>query len=231
MKFDTQLTIGGVEARLIEYDVHLGLSEIGRANFIIQSDERPLPGVAVFDCGYAGAGFYRYFIGSVRKIVKREGDSWAIHCRELAMALEINCPISLRNCTMLDVVRDIERRTTLVFSGTADLGAYATTKVPRFAHSGSALHAVQAFADVFNISDFVWYQRKDGNLWCGSYADTVNAKRDDVSIPDRFFTRQLAANMATLPAVPAIRPGTRINEKRITSTRLHDHKVQIQWNG
>lgn len=231
MKLDTQLTIDDVEYRVIDYDVQLGLSEIGRAVFVIQSELKPSTGTVVFNCGYKGAGFYRYFIGSARRIVRSAGNSWAVHCRELSMVLEMTCPISLRNCTMLDVLADIERRTLIKFSGSETLGSYASAKVPRFAHSGSALHAVQALADVFNIPDFIWLQDAEAKVWCGSSEDSFAAKHDNITIPDSFFTQQQAANMATLPALPVVRPGTQINGERITAVRLHDHEVQLTWIG
>lgn len=229
MRFQQSLFIDGQEYQIIENNVFLELSSIGRAVFTIKSESKPPRGVIFYDCGYTDGNYYRFFVGLVREIVKRDTRSWVIHCREISLALQLNCPISLRNCTLLDVLADISKTTRLNVS-TKESADYATKLVPRFANTGNALHAIRLIGSVFDIEDVVWYQTKDGNIWIGDYQDSEWAKKQDITIPDKFFIKQQGSNMATLPAMPALRPGVRLNDFRLTEVNLQENEVHLKWN-
>lgn len=231
MKLDRTLKIDGTEYPLVDADVSLALSEIGRASFIVQSREEPPHGIVTFDCGYADGRFYRYFLGKITHAVRRDAKSWTLQAREVCMALELPCPVSLRNCYIMDVQREITRVTTLNFRMLHS--DYASTEVPRFANSdtGDALHALNSIARVFRVPDFVWFQDLDGKIWLGNWAHSFFAERGNIEIPDKLFTRQQAANMATLPAIPSLRPGALVNGKRLQGVRLMGHEVHLSWTG
>lgn len=227
MKLDERLQINDVDFPLITADVVLEESVPGRATFSVQSASQP-KGVVFYDCGYAKGGFYRFFIGYVEKATRASAKSWSLFCRELSFGLSITSPVSLRNCELPDVVRDVKAATKvdLVFPS----ASYSSKTVPRFANTGDGLHAIRNTARVFGITDFVFYQLDDGTVWFGSYPDSKFAELPDVEIPEKFFSKPEANNRVTVPAMPVLRPGHRVNGHRLNRVRLKDQEMTLSWN-
>lgn len=222
MKFDERLTVGGTQYRLIQRDIMLLLSDAGRATFRVESKTQPR-GQVKYECGYARHQFHPFFLGYIERAQQESNKSWTLHCRELVHGLIQIANISLRQCLITDVLRDVTTATRVQF---APVGA--GKQVPRYASQGEGFNAVRNIARVFAVPDFVFYQQTDGMVWLGEWKTSAYATPDRV-IDERFFTRR-TPDAAVLPAMPKLRPGMLINGKRLLSHRLtQQHESYLKW--
>ena len=222
MKLDERISIGGASYRLIHRDLMLVLSDAGRATFRVESKTKPT-GVVLYQCGYARHTFHDYFRGYIDRVQQESNKSWTLHCREFAHGLIQTANISLRQCLITDVLRDVTNATRVQFAA-VDPGK----QVPRYASQGEGFNALRNIARVFAVSDFVFYQQTDGLIWLGEWQTSAYATPDRV-IDERFFTRR-TPDSAVLPAMPKLRPGMLINGKRLHSHRLtQQHESFLTW--
>ena len=226
MKLERRLYIGGKAYPIIKTDNTLQLNSIGRAVFTVKSSTKP-SGVVSYQAGYTTGDMYPVFLGLIKSAEKRDALSWVVSCREISEALRLPCPVSLRNCTLKDVTADISK--TIGLNLLLPSAAYTSAAIPRFANTTDALTAVQNIGRSFGITDYVWYQQPDGAIWLGQQADSDHAKQGNIAISDSFFTKQ-KSGMATLPALPALRPGMIINNKTIDTVRLIEMETQLSWS-
>lgn len=222
MKLDERITIGGTEYRLIQRDIMLAQSDAGRATFRVESKTQPR-GRVKYECGYARYPFHPFFLGYIERAQQESNKSWTLHCRELVDGLIQTANISLRQCLITDVLRDVTAATKVQFAS-VDAG----TQVPRYASQGDGFNAIRNIARVFSVPDFVFWQQTDGLVWLGEWAKAAYATPDRV-IDERFFTRR-TPDSAVLPAMPKLRPGMLINGKRLLSHRLtQQHESYLKW--
>ncbi len=222
MKLLEKLTIGGTNYRIIERDVYLELSNAGRATFRVEAKSKP-SGLVHYQCGYGGHNTHDFFLGYIERAQPESNKSYTIYCRELCGGLSQTSHISLRNCLITDVIRDISTATHVQF---ADISP--DKQVPRYASHGDGFNALRNIGRVFGLNDFVFYQQIDGLLWMGEWQQSAYAKPDRV-IDQRFFTRQ-TPDSSILPAIPVLRPGMLINGRRLLSHRLtQDHQSLLKW--
>ena len=222
MRLDTQVQIGGQELRLIDHDVVLKLSDAGQATFRVISANQP-KGVVLFDAGYTVGNLHRIFVGYVDRATHQSQKHWTVYCKELCAALALKAPISLRHCTLPDVLSEITKATDLQFITQA-----GSHQVSRFANAADGFYALRNTARVFSIDDFAWYQQKDGKLWLGEWKDCAYAKAGNIELDSQLYTKQQPSG-ATLPAIPALRPGMLLNQQRLTYVRLKSHETTIRW--
>lgn len=225
MKLERALFIGGVEYPLIHAETTLETSNIGGAVFTIRADAMPT-GVVSFQAGYTTGRWYPVFLGRIKNGTARDAKSWILTCTEItATALLLPCPVSLRDCSVADVCADISR--TLGINIDVASESYTSQRIPRFASTTDALTAVEGINTAFNL-DLSWYQLPSGDLWIGHQSDSPQAKNQH-SIPDELFHKQKSNQIATLPALPGLRPGMILNNKVLQVVRLNETETHIQW--
>lgn len=223
MKLEERLTVGGTEYRIIRRDVALELSATGRASFRVEAKSKP-KGLVLLQCGYARHTFHDFFMGYVHEATQESDKTWTLVCRELVDGLTQVAHVALRTCLITDVLADIERATRVKFSA-VDAGK----EVPRFASHADGYHAVRNLSRVFNIPDFVFWQQIDGKIWLGNWGKSAYFNPDR-KIDRAFFTRY-TPDSAVLPALPNLRPGMRVNGRRVQAIRLtQEHETLIRWN-
>lgn len=227
MKLERRLYIDGTEYPIISADATLQLSSIGRAVFVVQSQSKP-SGVVSFQAGYTSGEWYHVFLGSVKHAERRDTDSWVVNCRELSEALLLPCTVSLRDCSMVDVAADMSRTLGVRFDVPSQ--SYSTKRIPRFASTTDALTALQNIGRTFGVDGFVWQLMPDGSVWLGDHVDSKHATQGNIHIPDSLFNKQHGSGLATLPALPALRPGMIVNGKTLNQVRLSDMETHIQWS-
>ena len=222
MKLDVKIEIGGKPLKLVQHDVALAFSNAGQATFRVISDTEPR-GVVLFDAGYAASKMHRFFVGYVTKTAHQSQKHWTVYCKELSNALSIPCTISLRNCNLTDVLAEITKTTDLQFVTTA-----GQQQIPRFSSHADGFYAIRNTGRVFKVADFAWYQTRDGKIWLGEWKDCEYANAGNIELDTQRYTKQQPQG-ATLPAIPALRPGMLLNNRRLEYVRLKDHETTIRW--
>lgn len=221
MKLDTRIEIGGNVLKLTSYDVSLRLSEAGTARFVVQAKTQP-KGIVLFDAGYAKGIFHRVFIGYVEHAMEKSEKHWTVKAREICHALQVTCYVSLRKCTVTDVLTDLKRQTGL------DFVSSISGTIPRFASKGDGYYVIRSVGESFGVQDYVWYQQRDGKVWLGSWADSEYAQMGNLAFDPKFYGDQHPES-ATLPALPNLRPGMVLNKKRLLGVRLRSYTTVVRW--
>ena len=225
MKIRKQLQVAGKDVALVEEDIRLDLHTPGRAMFRVQAKEA-LTGLVSFSLGYASADKnLQFFTGYVHRCTAVDSATQWLFCKELAAALDLHLPLSLRHPTIMDVVQAYSTATGLRF--VVPERPYANRRVPFFQTLGNGYHGMDSVGDVFGVPDFIWQQEPDGDVFVGSWSDTRWHDRP-VKIAEKMFTGVTAAGAKLLPAVPALRPGAMINGQYLTSLQLTGHEMVLQ---
>ena len=222
MKLEASLNIGRQPFKIISYDIALKLSDVGTATFEVQASSKP-SGIVIFEAGYTTGEYYSLFIGYVDKAVAKSDKHWTLACKEICNALSVEAHISLRRCYLADVLKDINSSTGLTVKSTD-----SSKQVSRFTSTGDGFYALRSISRVFSLADFVWWQTKDGDVWCGTWSDSDYAQLGNLDIDTALFTKQTPAS-ATLPLFPALRPGMVVNQQRLTFVRHSKHNTVLRW--
>jgi len=225
MKYDYTLKINGERVALVSHDVALNTGMPGRATFLIKSAVS-LSGTAFFSFGVDGGQQQGHFYGYVERSTTAGNDVQTIFCREKSNMLEMPVPLALRNVTLKDVLTEVKRLTGLGFALPA--ADYVTKKVPYFINTGNGFHLIKALADVFEISGYLWQQRRDGLIYVGSWKDG-HWPDTPINIPAAVLDKQLATQSAEVMAIPGLRPNYLLNDNRLTSVRMIDSKMVVSW--
>lgn len=229
MRLNRVLTINQLSRQVVDDRVMLELSTPGRAEFTIVADATPVKPnqLVTFDFGYSSqAALERWFIGITETVVPMGDRRVKVFCRELSSALSNPLPLDLRHVSLRDVLAEINSITGLNFA-TPD-AAYATRKVANFFNVGSGYQAMAAMGRLFNIPDYIW-QQQSGVVYVGSWSDSRWAGINNMALPAKLFDGQSAQNSATVAAIPALRPGLRINGNRITSVQFAKNTMVMAW--
>jgi len=227
MKLHKVLTIGGTAYPLVKDEVRLELKSPGRASFTIQADA-PVKGLVTLDIGYNDAPLQRHFIGYVERCTAANSVQQVLMCRELAAILANPMPMNLRHVDMTMVLAAIGEKTGLRFR--VPERPYAKVKAPFFYSLAAGYQAMDSLARVFNVTDFIWQQQGDGELFAGSWADSFFGARAPLQLPAELFDGYQGNQSAMIAALPGLRPGATINQgERITSVTLAANKMAIRW--
>ncbi len=227
MKLNKVLTIGGTVYPLVKDDVRLDIRSPGRATLTIQSSA-PVSGLVTLDIGYNDNTLQRHFIGYVERCTQSNAVEQVIFCRELAAILAASLPLNLRHADLRTVLGEINQKTGLTFR--VPEKPYATVKAPFFYSLGAGFLAMDSLARVFRISDFIWQQQGDGEVFVGSWADSFFGARPALQLPVELFDDFQGNQSAVVAALPGLRPGATINNgERVTNVTLSGNQMAIRW--
>jgi len=229
MLLNRALTINNVKRQLVDERIKLDLYSSGRALFTVVADDKPLAvnQLVTFDMGYSTqANLQRWFIGVTEKVVVMGDRRVKVFCRELSSALAHPLPLNLRHVSLREVVAEIHRITGLNFA--TPEADYSTRKVANFFNVGSGYQAMTAIGRLFAIPDYMW-QQQSGVIYIGSWADSRWSAINNMALPANLFDGQSAQNSAKVAAIPQLRPGLRINGKRITSVEFEKNHMVMAW--
>ncbi|WP_055128635.1 hypothetical protein [Pseudomonas mediterranea] len=227
MKLHKVLAINGAPIALVKEDVRLDVTSPGRANFTVQSTT-PLKGLVTLDIGYNQSTLQRHFIGYIERCTAANAIEQVLFCRELAAVLANPLPMNLRHVDLRTVLAEISEHTGLRFRVPDQ--AYASFKVPYFYSLAAGYQAMDSLAQVFGITDFIWQQQGNGEIYVGSWVDSFFGARAPLQIPRELFDGYQGNQSAMVAAVPGLRPGARINTgERITSLGLEQDKMWLKW--
>jgi len=227
LKLHKVLTISGVVHQLVKDEVRLDVKSPGRAMFTIQSSA-PVKGLVTLDIGYNESALQRHFIGFVERSTVANSVQQVVLCRELAAVLANPLPLNLRHVDLRAVLEEISDKTGLRFRVPDQ--AYTKVKAPFFYSLAAGYQAMDSMARVFGVSDFIWQQQGDGEVFVGSWADSFFGARAPLQLPLELFDGYQGNQSATISALPGLRPGATINQgERITSVTLSGTQMGIKW--
>lgn len=228
MKLHKKITVAGNRYEIVSSNIRIGLFTPGRALFTLQAAET-IKGLVVFSCGYNADAINPWFVGFVEACTTVDKKQQRIFCRELSAALFYRLPLALRDVDLQQALGEVSELTGLEFSIPGGSPSYTTAKAAAFYNTGNGFHAMDSLAGVFGISKPLWQQQVDGKIYVGGWDDSPWAnKRVDI---DRSWERQLTShNGATLPALPALRPGALYNGSVLTNVELTGTQMNISWS-
>ncbi|MGK3118198.1 hypothetical protein [Pseudomonas corrugata] len=227
MKLHKVLAINGAPIALVKEDVRLDATSPGRANFTVQSTTS-LKGLVTLDIGYNQNTLQRHFIGYIERCTAANAIEQVLFCRELAAVLANPLPMNLRHVDLRAVLAEISEQTGLRFR--VPERQYAGIKAPYFYSLAAGYQAMDSLARVFGISDFIWQQQGNGEVFVGSWADSFFGARAPLQIPMELFDGYQGNQSAMVAALPGLRPGATINTgERVTSVTLANDQMAIRW--
>jgi hypothetical protein len=227
MNLHKVLTVGGVIYPLCQDETRLDLHAPGRASYTITATTA-VSGLVTLDIGYNDAPLQRHFLGYVERCTSANGQQQVLLCRELAAALDIPLPLTLRHVDLRGVLGAISERNGLSFRVPAQ--AYARVKTAYFFSLASGYQALDSLGKVFGIADYIWQQQGDGEIFAGSWAHSFWGERPALPLPTELFDSYHSNQSATIAALPGLRPGASINQgERITSVMLAGSQMAIKW--
>jgi hypothetical protein len=225
MKILKRLEINNQLIALVSEDIHLSLNWIGKARFMISSDQA-LSGKVVFKLGYAHLEtLHTVFVGAVDSCIEVAKGKWQIIARELVAALDGHYPLALRHVTLNDVLSELSALSGIQF--VTPNQDYTTKKIANFCHTGSATEQLQAIGVAFEIPDYIWHQQGDGKCYVGNYAHSFWQDKT-LTVPVH-HAKAVDGNSITLPTLPALRPGVTINTKRIQQLAISGSQMVAKW--
>lgn len=226
MKLNKQIAVASKPYPLVSDTVALNLFTPGRAVFTVLSSEA-LAGTVVFSLGYSSS-IKPWFIGFIESSTKVDEKQQRIFCRELTAALFFQLPLALRDVSLAQALQAISAATGLNFVLPSAATTYTSIKAPAFYNLANGYYALDMLAQVFNIKKLVWQQQPDGKVWVGSWDDSPLASTP-VTIPNKWEKQTTIANGATVPLLPALRPGVMYNDNILTSVEISGTKMALTW--
>lgn len=218
--------VSGGDIQLVDHDLRLFASAPGTASLKVVSETEPKGSVFV-SVSVNGGERQQLFFGFIERATKATAETWTLFCREKIAALDRRLPISRRNTTLREVLGEVSSKTGISFALPSG-SAYADQPVPHFVHIGTAIQAVRSAAGVFNISDFVCQQRRDGNIYVGSWMDGVWPDKP-LTMPDSLFDGVRANESMTTVLVPGLRPNYTLNGRRIYEVSIKGVNMGVSW--
>ncbi|WP_445357275.1 hypothetical protein ACJJIC_14700 [Microbulbifer sp. ANSA002] len=228
MKLHKKLSVGDGNFSVVSSNFRLNLFTPGRALITVQADT-PLRGLVVFRCGYNLESLTPWFVGYVEACTSVDKKQQRLFCREISAALALRLPLALRNVSCEEALQQITARSGVEFETSTGDHRYLNTPAAAFYNLASGYHAMDSLAEVYGIPRLLWQQQTDGRVYVGSWDHSYWAYRP-VQI-DRSWERQLTShNGATLPALPALRPGALYNGDILTGVELAGTQMNITWS-
>ena len=230
MKINKYLLINDTQFQVIDCNIVLELDACGRGFVTI-----PAAGtdfiknkIAVFNIGY-GNQLQRFFTGFIESEQAADKDTKKLFIRELIGVYQQKIDCSFQHPTLKTVTDYLAQKKGLTFELPA--ADYVDKKIPHFKHSGTGYHLLQEIGRAFNIPDFTFYQTPTGKIYCGSYSDSFFYDKN-VELGDKLnhiSSATAGSNMVQIPLVPMLRPGTKINDKKVSIVNLINDNMTITF--
>jgi len=225
MKLRKTLTVGGNECHIVAEDITLSLYSPGRAVFTVKA-EAALSGIVQFSLGYSNQSKNQlFFTGYVEESQTVDKAQQKLFCRELTGVLYAPLPCSLRHSTLREILALYTEKTGLQFLVPAQ--PYADKRTAFFHTLGNGFHGLETLGSIFGIGGYIWQQQGDGAVFVGSWEDSRWASRP-VQIGEEWFMDIRTDGSKELGAIPALRPGVKLNGQYISTLRLYGHTMVVK---
>lgn len=226
MKPIKRLFLSGDTVPLVDYNIVLELNACGRG-FISAETETDYTGKMVrLDIGYDGL-VLRWFTGYVERSQPADNGTSRLFVRELVGVFDKLWPCYFQHPTLRQITNWITEQSGLNVAPPAGAD-YADKPIPHFTHSGTGYQLLASLGRAFSITDYVWYQLPDGDVFVGAAEHALFAGKP-VDVPHEFSQASAGGNSMTLPMIQSLRPGVEMNGQRLNQVRLHNDDMAVTW--
>ncbi|KGA60133.1 MAG: hypothetical protein ACTH3P_11240 [Proteus vulgaris] len=225
MKPINRLYLSGDETHLVDVKMVLELSQCGRGFITAKTDTDYTGKLVRLDIGYTDL-LLRYFTGYVERSQPSQNGFQKLFVRELVGVFDRMWPCSFQHPTLKQITEYLKEHSGLHF--VLPDAEYVNTPIPHYTHNGTGYQLLNSLGKVFNIPDYVWYQTPDGDVFVGSWEDSF-WKDKNVEIDNQFSSEQRAGNQMTIPMVQSLRPGVKVNDKRLERVALDNDNMTLTW--
>lgn len=225
MKPINRLYLSGDETHLVDVKMVLELSQCGRGFITAKTDTDYTGKLVRLDIGYTDL-LLRYFTGYVERSQPSQNGFQKLFVRELVGVFDRMWPCSFQHPTLKQITDYLKEHSGLHF--VLPDAEYVNTPIPHYTHNGTGYQLLNSLGKVFNIPDYVWYQTPDGDVFVGSWNDSF-WKDKEIEIDNQFSSEQRAGNQMTIPMVQSLRPGVKVNDKRLERVALDNDNMTLTW--
>lgn len=225
MKPINRLYLSGDETHLVDVKMVLELSQCGRGFITAKTDTDYTGKLVRLDIGYTDL-LLRYFTGYVERSQPSQNGFQKLFVRELVGVFDRMWPCSFQHPTLKQITDYLKEHSGLHF--VLPDAEYVNTPIPHYTHNGTGHQLLNSLGKVFNIPDYVWYQTPDGDVFVGSWNDSF-WKDKEIEIDNQFSSEQRAGNQMTIPMVQSLRPGVKVNDKRLERVALDNDNMTLTW--
>ncbi|WP_345868802.1 hypothetical protein [Shewanella algae] len=222
MKLEQQLIINGESKPLTSIKAVLSQGTAGRAIITLAS---PVPVGTLVSIALGYDKPRTWFTGYVDAVETLTAQHHRVILREPAAILAGALPLSLTHPTLKQVLDNIAAQTGLVLYCTEPA---AVTQIANLTHQGTGYSLLAQLGVMFGLEDYTWYSQPDGSIWLGSWPDCHWASRP-ISVTPKLYCGEKAATGVQIPMLPAIRPESQVNGKRISQLMFDGEQLTLQW--
>lgn len=229
MKINKHAIINSQRIQIINYNIVLELNACGRGFITVPANSNSyIDKTLIINVGYSNE-LQRFFTGYVESEQAAAKNTKKLFIRELIGCYKQRIDCSFQHPTLKTVTEYLTSKNGLQF----DLPAadYANAKIPHFKHAGTGYHLLQEIGRAFNIPEYTFFQTPTGKIYCGSYNDSYfNDKNIELGDNLNKITSSTAgSNIVEIPLVPKLRPGVKINGKKVSIVNLIDDNMTITF--
>lgn len=224
MKLLKNLIVNHQEVEIIDEDVRLRLSGVGAAKFTVVGNE-PLKGLVVLLLGYAGSTQHVFFAGRVENSEVLGRDRVVVWVKEIVSRLDKPVAISLRHCSMRDVLVELGRQTGLAFK--VPDKDYTRLMRGQFFSNSNGHYCIRQLKDAFGIDDLIYQQEGNGQIYVGAWSDSYWHDRA-VDVSQALEKKRTGLGLVRYPAIPSLRPGVKLNDRFVTEITFKDLEMVVR---
>ena len=229
MKINKHAIINNQRIQIIDCNIVLELNSCGRGFITVPANnDSYINKTVIVNVGY-GNDLQRFFTGYVESEQPAARNTKKLFVRELIGCYQqtINC--SFQHPTLKIVTEYLTSKNGLQFN--LPNATYVNTKIPHFKHSGTGDHLLREIGRAFSIPEYVFFQTPTGKIYCGSYNDSYFSDKN-IDLGDnlnKISSSTAGSNIVEIPLVPKLRPGVKINGKKITTVNLINDNMTISF--
>ncbi|OCG63827.1 hypothetical protein A9G48_05045 [Gilliamella sp. wkB18] len=221
MKINKYAIIDNERIQIIDCNIILELNACGRGFITVPAGCRGAlkNKTLIINVGY-GNDLQRFFTGYIESEQTAAHNANRLFIRELIGCYQQTIDCSFQHPTLTVVTEYLTSKNGLQF----DLPCvdYVNIKIPHFKHSGTGFHLLREIGRAFNIPEYTFFQTPTGKIYCGSYNDSYFNDKcinfgDNLN---KIASSTAGSNIVEIPLVPKLRPGVKINGKKVSIVNL-----------
>ena len=229
MKINKHAMINNQRIQIINSNIVLELNACGRGFITVPSNNDSCVGkTLIINVGY-GNDLQRFFTGYVESEQAAARNTKKLFIRELIGCYKQNIDCSFQHPTLKSVTEYLTSKNGLQFD--LPCADYVNTKIPHFKHSGTGDHLLHEIGRAFNIPEYTFFQTPAGKIYCGSYNDSYFNDKN-IALGDnlnKISSSAAGSNIVKIPLIPKLRPGVKINGKKVSIVNLIDDNMTITF--
>lgn len=231
MKINKYAIINNERIQIIDCNIVLELNASGRGVITVPTNwncDSFKNKTLIINVGYSN-NLQRFFTGYIESEQTAANNTKKLFIRELIGCYQQIIDCSFQHPTLKAVTEYLTSKNGLQFNlPNAD---YVNTKIPHFKHSGTGYHLLQEIGRAFNIPKYTFFQTPTGKIYCGSYNDSYFNDKD-IQLGDnlnKIASSTAGSNIVEIPLVPKLRPGAKINGRKVSIVNLINDNMTITF--